>query len=151
MEYDRIIDNQTGLKKIEALQKLSESLKYEYPRRKNADFKKTYFQKVFLDKYNFYNTNEYSSIRGSILANSKTDKKEMRSQEYVLSKLKSATTLDTSIREYSILGQSSLKKSRDQTKKFITAQEKLNNIRSRIKTQGSDILPISFQKNLNNY
>lgn len=46
----------------------------EDPKRKNADMKKTFFQKMVLDKYNFYSVNDYSSIRSSMLAYSKTDK-----------------------------------------------------------------------------
>ena len=36
--------------------------------------KKTFFQKMVLDKYNFYGVNDYTSIRSTMLAHSKTDK-----------------------------------------------------------------------------
>jgi len=39
--------------------------------------KKTFFQKIVIDKYNFYNVNEYSSIRSGSLTISKTDTEAM--------------------------------------------------------------------------
>jgi hypothetical protein len=36
--------------------------------------KKTYFQKFASDRFNFYDKNEYSSIRSSILSKSRTDR-----------------------------------------------------------------------------
>ncbi len=140
MEYDRIIDEQSGLRKMQALQKIREGKIYAYPRKKSNQMKKTFFQKMVLDKYNFYKDNDYSSIRNSILASSKTDH-DIKTQVHILSKLKSVTTLDSSNRdrEYSTLENSTLNKSRIKNKKmteFDIYKSQLN-ARSRIKSQGS--------------
>lgn len=65
--------------------------------------KRTFFQKMVLDKYNFYNVNEYSSIRNGTLAVSKTDS-ETAPNVKILWKPKSFATLESSnCRDYSIL------------------------------------------------
>lgn len=48
--------------------------KFEDPRNKNIEMKKTFFQKIFLEKYNFYSDNDYPSIRSTLLTQSKTNK-----------------------------------------------------------------------------
>lgn len=52
MEYDKIIDEQNGIKKKSKLKKLNIS-KINFDR-SPSKMKKTYFQKFILDKYNFY-------------------------------------------------------------------------------------------------
>lgn len=36
--------------------------------------KKTYFQRFASDRFNFYDSNNYNSIKGSILSKSRTDR-----------------------------------------------------------------------------
>lgn len=101
--------------------------------------KKTFFQKIVIDKYNFYNVNEYSSIRSGSLTISKTDTEAMPYAK-ALWRPKSLATMQTSdYRDYSILSNSSLKKSRAGKEKLgdFDLSKKQVMIRSRIKTQGS--------------
>ena len=56
--------------------------------------KKTYFQKFASDYFNFYDLNNYSSIKSSRLSKSRTDR-EMKSM-HKLSKIKvNSSTIDT--------------------------------------------------------
>ena len=154
IEYDRIIDRDSPLKKIEALGKLNAKSKYyEFPRKRITQMKRTFFQKAVPDKFNFYTINDYNSIKSTMLAHSRTDN-EMKSDVQVLSKLRHASsTIETEMREKvnASLDQSMLRKSRSKHGKlqeFEGFQSQKNN-RSRIKSQGADLLmPISFQKNL---
>ena len=74
LEYDRMIDRESPIKKIEALCKLNaKSIYYEYPRKRITQMKRTFFQKIMPDKFNFYTINDYNSIKSTMLAHSKTD------------------------------------------------------------------------------
>jgi hypothetical protein len=142
------------LKRIEALGKLNEkSVYYEYPRKRITQMKRTFFQKMVPDKFNFYTLNDYNSIKSTLMAHSRTDN-EMKSEIQVLSKLRHASsTIETELREKvnTSLDQSMLKKSMMRNRKALEFEgfQSQNNKRSRVKSQGVDLLmPISFQKNL---
>jgi hypothetical protein len=111
--------------------------------------KRTFFQKAVPDKFNFYTINDYNSIKSTMLAHSRTDN-EMKSDVQVRH---ASSTIETEMREKvnGSLDQSMLRKSRSKHGKlqeFEGYQSQKNN-RSRIKSQGADLLmPISFQKNL---
>ena len=88
LEYDRIIDLGSGLKKIEELSKLKQkSIYFEYPRKRITQMKRTFFQKMAPDKFNFYTINDYNGIKTNILAQSKTDH-DMKSQNHIISKIR---------------------------------------------------------------
>ena len=56
--------------------------------------KKTYFQKFASDRFNFYDSNNYNSIKSSILSKSRTDR-EIKSI-HKMSKIKvNCSTIDT--------------------------------------------------------
>lgn len=83
--------------------------------------KRTFFQKIVPDKFNFYTINDYNSIKSTILSHSKTDQ-EMKSEIQVMSKLRHASsTIETELREKvnASLDQSMLKKSRSKNRKLI--------------------------------
>lgn len=67
---------------------------YAYPIRKMKDMKKTFFQKIVIDKYHFYKENDYKSIRSSILSNRKTDRETKLRTNNVM-RLKSLSTMDS--------------------------------------------------------
>lgn len=56
--------------------------------------KKTFFQKMVIDKYHFYRENDYKSIRSSILSNSKTER-ETKPRINGVMRLKSLSTMDS--------------------------------------------------------
>ncbi len=73
----------------------AKSIYYQYPRKRINQMKRTFFQKIVPDKFNFYTINDYNSIKSSVLSHSKTDH-EMRSEIQVLSKLRHASsTIET--------------------------------------------------------
>lgn len=51
----------------------AKSIYYEYPRKRITQMKRTFFQKIMPDKFNFYTINDYNSIKSTMLAHSKTD------------------------------------------------------------------------------
>jgi hypothetical protein len=115
--------------------------------------KRTFFQKIVPDKFNFYTINDYNSIKSSVLSHSKTDQ-EVRSEIQVLSKLRHASsTIETELRDKvdKSLYQSALRKSRSKNRKMVEFEGYQSQINgsNRTKSQASELLmPISFQKNL---